>query len=88
MRTPDISKLCRGLLFGDSLAALDSEGARKGESVAKVIGEKLCGMAMQGDLKALSLLMELAGLDAKSRERDENAPKTVPQTVIIQDFPE
>ncbi len=53
MKTPDISKLCRGLLAGDSLKTLDAEGPRKGESVAKVIGEKLCGMAMQGDLKAL-----------------------------------
>ena len=41
MRTPDISKLCRGLLAGDSLEALDAEGPRKGESVAKVIGYEL-----------------------------------------------
>lgn len=85
MRTSDISKLCRGLLAGDSLEALDAEGPRKGESVAKVIGEKLCGMAMQGDLKALNLLMELAGL--KAGEKAENQAKTAPQTVIIQDYP-
>ena len=85
MRTPDISKLCRALLSGDSLEALDAEGPRRGESVAKVIGEKLCGMAMQGDLKALSLLMELAGL--KAGEKAENSAKTPPQTVIIRDYP-
>lgn len=49
------------------------------------IGEKLCGMAMQGDLKALNLLMELAGL--KAGEKAENQAKTAPQTVIIQDYP-
>jgi hypothetical protein len=85
MKTPDISKLCRGLLAGDSLKTLDAEGPRKGESVAKVIGEKLCGMAMQGDLKALSLLMELAEL--KSGEKGANPAKAAPQTVIIQDYP-
>ena len=85
MKTPDISKLCRGLLAGDSLETLDAEGPRKGESVAKVIGEKLCGMAMQGDLKALSLLMELAEL--KTGEKGANPAKTAPQTVIIQDYP-
>lgn len=85
MKTPDISKLCRGLLAGDSLETLDAEGPRKGESVAKVIGEKLCGMAMQGDLKALSLLMELAEL--KAGEKGANPAKTAPQTVIIQDYP-
>ena len=53
--------------------------------MAKVIGEKLCGMAMQGDLKALNLLMELAGL--KAGEKAENQAKTAPQTVIIQDYP-
>ena len=85
MKTPDISKLCRGLLAGDSLETLDAEGPRKGESVAKVIGEKLCGMAMQGDLKAFSLLMELAEL--KAGEKGANPAKTAPQTVIIQDYP-
>ena len=35
MRTPDISKLCRGLLAGDSLEALDAEGPRKGEYIAQ-----------------------------------------------------
>lgn len=85
MKTPDISKLCRGLLAGDSLETLDAEGPRKGESVAKVIGEKLCGMAMQGDLKALSLLMELAEL--KAGKKGANPAKTAPQTVIIQDYP-
>ena len=46
--------------------------------MAKVIGEKLCGMAMQGDLKALNLLMELAGLKAGERRKTRPKPRPRP----------
>ena len=43
---------------------------RGGKSVGRVIGEALAEAGMNGDIKAIGLLMELAGEDFRSRESD------------------
>ena len=58
------------VLFMDA-EQLTSETSSKGKSAARVMAESLTLSCMQGDLKAISLMMELAGADFRSRDSQE-----------------
>ena len=58
-------------VLGMDAAQADSYAANKeGKTVAQVIGQALAAEGMKGDVKAIALLMELAGEDFRSRDSD------------------
>ena len=81
MKPTDPSKPCRDaerlrrlvwrVLFGSAAALSDSERTREHKSVAMVMARALARSCMDGDLKAIALMMELAGTDYRSRDSQE-----------------
>ena len=56
------------VLEQDAGALTEGTDERWGKQVARVIGEKLACASMDGDIKAAAMLMELAGMDFRSRD--------------------
>ena len=67
----DMVEIMRDVLNADAARAEDEKAIRSGKTVARVIGEALARDAMDGDIKATALLMELAGADFRSRDSEE-----------------
>ena len=59
------------VLFMDADQLKSEAAACQGKSAARVVAESLTLASMQGDLKAISLMMELAGADFRSRDSQE-----------------
>ncbi|MBR4236387.1 MAG: hypothetical protein IKR85_10065 [Clostridia bacterium] len=88
----------RRVLETDAGALVDARGERHGKSAARVIGEALAEAAMNGDVKAVAMLMELAGTDFRSRDSEEKheldrqklnmSVKDAPRVVLCDERPE
>ena len=82
------------VLEEDALRLKAEENELGGKSCARVIGEALARASMDGDIKAAAMLMELAGMDFRSRDSLEkheldrqklNLSGTGQQRLIIED---
>ena len=56
------------VLATDAQQLLDEGDSRAGKIAAQVIGEELARASIRGDIKAAAMLMELAGMDFRSRD--------------------
>lgn len=61
---------------------------RQGKTVGTVICGVLADAGMKGDIKAVTLLMELAGEDYRSRESERKNGACAPQVVLMEQRPE
>ena len=59
------------ILGQDAQKLADSAGCYEGKTAAQAIGEELARASMRGDIKAAAMLMELAGMDFRSRDAME-----------------
>ena len=67
----DMVGIMTGVLGEDALKLRDEKDRLEGKSAARVIGEVLARASMEGDIKAAAMLMELAGMDYRSRDSVE-----------------
>ncbi|MBQ3669152.1 MAG: hypothetical protein II920_08000 [Clostridia bacterium] len=67
----DMVLLMTQVLEEDAQSLKDAEGLFQGKSAARVIGEALARASMDGDIKAAAMLMELSGMDFRSRDSVE-----------------
>ena len=64
----DMVQIMVEVLSQDAKEICDNAEDRQGKQVARVIGEQLARASMDGDIKAAAMLMELAGMDFRSRD--------------------
>ena len=67
----DMVEIMTEVLEKDAQALIDCADCYEGKSAAQIIGEELARMSMRGDIKAAAMLMELAGMDFRSRDASE-----------------
>ena len=71
MRPEELLSAMRQVLGRDA-GELEADGEPlAGKSAATAIGEALARAGMKGDVKAVAILMELAGADYRSRDSEE-----------------
>ena len=64
----NMTEIMTEVLSQDAQMLTDSAEFRRGKNVARFIGEELARASMNGDIKAAAMLMELAGMDFRSRD--------------------
>ena len=83
-----MKQMAREVLSLDAEDFGSSREKRAGKSVGRVIGEALAEAGMNGDIKAIGLLMELAGEDFRSRESERKFGLASGEVVLVEERPE
>lgn len=83
-----MKQMARAVLSLDAENFDSSREKRAGKSVGRVIGEALAEAGMNGDIKAIGLLMELAGEDFRSRESERKFGLSGGEVTLIEERPE